>query len=207
MKKIGIMGGTFNPIHYGHLLMAESAYHQFGLDEVLIMPNKSTYYKKMVHTVTEEQRLDMIRMAIADNDHFTLSLEEINRGGTTYTVETLYSLTEQNSDCEFYFILGADSLYYIDTWYKAEEIFKLAVIVVAGRGGASVSALDSQIEYIEDRFDGARIEKLYSPIMEISSSNIRKRIKNGDSIRYLLPQNVADYILENNIYIPEESKA
>lgn len=202
-KKIGIMGGTFNPIHFGHLLLAETAYEQFGLDEIMIMPTKNTYYKKMPHHVTQEQRLDMIRLAIEDNPHFYLSLEEINREGTTYTVETLQNLTKAYPNNEYYFIVGADSLYHMESWYQPEEIFKMATIVVAGRGGASVSALESQIEYLENKFDDARIEKLYSPIMEISSSGIRKRVMQGNSIRYLLPQQVVDYIEEHRVYLPE----
>ena len=118
-KKIGIMGGTFNPIHHGHLLLAERDYHQFGLDKILVMPTKNTYYKKMPDNVTEEQRIDMIKLAIADNEHFELSLEEINREGITYTYETLLNLTRDNPDCEYYFIMGADSLYHIESWVLA----------------------------------------------------------------------------------------
>lgn len=198
-KKIGIMGGTFNPIHHGHLLLAETAYHQFHLDQILIMPTKNTYYKKMPQNVTQEQRVEMVRLAIEDNDKFTLSLEEIHRDGTTYTVETLRNLTAQHPDYEYYFIMGADSLYHIESWYEVEEIFTLAVIVVAGRGAGTAAALDSQIEYIENKYD-ARIEKLNSPVLEIASNDIRKRVKRGDSIRYLLPQNVVEYIYENHIY-------
>lgn len=198
-KKIGIMGGTFNPIHHGHLLLAERAYHQFGLDKVLVMPTKNTYYKKMPDNVTEEQRIDMIKLAIADNDHFELSLEEINREGITYTYETLLNLTRDNPDCEYYFIMGADSLYHIESWYMVEKIFEMATILVAARGVGTSSVLDSQIEYVQSKYD-AVIEKLYAPIMEISSNDIRKRVQNGESIRYLLPQNVVQYIEEHHVY-------
>ncbi len=92
-KKIGIMGGTFNPIHFGHLLLAETAFHQFNLDEILIMPTKNPYYKKISNSVTEEDRVAMVELAIEDNVHFQLSKEELNREGTTYTVETLSHLT------------------------------------------------------------------------------------------------------------------
>ena len=109
-RKIGIMGGTFNPIHFGHLLLAETAYHQFSLDEILFMPTKNPYYKKLGNSVTEEDRVQMVKLAIKDNAHFTFSGEELNREGTTYTVETLKNLTQKNPDCEYYFIMGADSL-------------------------------------------------------------------------------------------------
>lgn len=198
-KKIGIMGGTFNPIHHGHLLLAERAYHQFGLDKILVMPTKNTYYKKMPDNVTEEQRIDMIKLAIADNEHFELSLEEINREGITYTYETLLNLTRDNPDCEYYFIMGADSLYHIESWYMVEKIFEMATILVAARGVGTSSVLDSQIEYVQNKYD-AVIEKLYAPIMEISSNDIRKRVKNRESIRYLLPQIVVEYIEEHHVY-------
>ena len=193
------MGGTFNPIHHGHLLLAERAYHQFELDRVLIMPTKNTYYKEMPKDITEEQRIEMVQLAIEDNDHFKLSLEEIHREGTTYTVETLEHLTQEHPECEYYFIMGADSLYHIESWYRVEDIFRMTHIIVAGRGAGAASALDSQIDYIVNKYE-AKIEKLDAPIMEIASNDIRKRIKNGKSIRYLLPQKVIDYIYLNHVY-------
>ncbi len=196
------MGGTFNPIHNGHLLLAETAYYQFHLDEILIMPTKNTYYKKMPDHVTEEDRVNMIRLAIEDNPNFILSKEELNRDGTTYTVETLENLTARHPDHEFYFIVGADSLFHIDSWKEPEKIFKLATILVAGRSGGFSISLDSQIDYLEDKFD-AEIKKLKAPMLEISSNNIRKRIGQGESIRYLLPDNVRKYIMENHVYLPQ----
>ena len=134
-KKIGIMGGTFNPIHFGHLLLAETAFHQFKLDEILIMPTKNPYYKKISNSVTEEDRVTMVELAIEDNQHFRLSKEELNREGTTYTVETLSHLTRKHPEYEYYFIMGADSLYHIESWKEPEKILNMAVIVVAGRAG------------------------------------------------------------------------
>ena len=206
-KKIGIMGGTFNPIHFGHLILAETSYHQFDLDQVLIMPTKNTYYKRMNHLVSEEDRTRMVQLAIEGNDHFRLSLEEINREGTTYTVETLRNLTAIHKNVEYYFIMGADSLYHMETWKDVEEILSMAVIVVAGRGSeGSGSSLNSQIEYMENKYD-ARILKLSSPVMEISSNDIRRRIREGESIRYLLPDSVRNYILDHGIYRTEDKNA
>ena len=205
-KKIGIMGGTFNPIHNGHLILAETAYHQFGLDEVLVMPTKNTYYKRMNDLVSEDERTKMVTLAIEDNDHFTLSLEEINREGTTYTVETLRNLTSSQPDVDYYFIMGADSLYHLETWKDVQQILDMAIIVVAGRGSeGSGSSLNSQIEYLENKFD-ATILKLRSPVMEISSNDIRRRVREGESIRYLLPEKVRQYILENDIYKNREKE-
>ncbi len=205
-KKIGIMGGTFNPIHNGHLILAETAYHQFGLDEVLVMPTKNTYYKRMNDLVSEDERTKMVTLAIEDNDHFTLSLEEINREGTTYTVETLRNLTSSQPDVDYYFIMGADSLYHLETWKDVQQILDMAIIVVAGRGSEGAgSSLNSQIEYLENKFD-ATILKLRSPVMEISSNDIRRRVREGESIRYLLPEKVRQYILENDIYKNREKE-
>lgn len=198
-KKIGIMGGTFNPIHFGHLLLGETAYEQFSLDEVLFMPTKNPYYKKLTNSVTEEDRMQMVQLAIWDNSHFTFSGEELDREGTTYTVETLTNLTERNPDCAYYFIMGADSLYHIESWKDTEKVLQMAVILVAGRGDLS-SSLSSQIEYIENKYD-ASIHFLNSPSLEISSNDIRRRIRAGESIRYLLPREVEEYIYEHKLYI------
>ena len=198
-KKIGIMGGTFNPIHFGHLLLGETAYEQFSLDEVLFMPTKNPYYKKLTNSVTEEDRMQMVQLAIRDNSHFTFSGEELDREGTTYTVETPTSLTERNPDCAYYFIMGADSLYHIESWKDTEKVLQMAVILVAGRGDLS-SSLSSQIEYIENKYD-ASIHFLNSPSLEISSNDIRRRIRAGESIRYLLPREVEEYIYEHKLYI------
>ncbi len=200
-RKIGIMGGTFNPIHYGHLLLAETAYYQFDLDEILIMPTKNTYYKNMSSLENEQHRVNMVSLAIEDNEHFVLSKEEINREGTTYTVETLENLTAQNPNCQYFFIMGADSLYHIESWREPEKILAMATIVVAGRESYGTgSSLFSQIEYLENKFD-AKIKPLHSPVMEISSNDIRRRVREGESIRYLLPQKVADYIREQGLYL------
>ena len=193
------MGGTFNPIHFGHLLLGETAYEQFSLDEVLFMPTKNPYYKKLTNSVTEEDRMQMVQLAIRDNSHFTFSGEELDREGTTYTVETLTNLTERNPDCAYYFIMGADSLYHIESWKDTEKVLQMAVILVAGRGDLS-SSLSSQIEYIENKYD-ASIHFLNSPSLEISSNDIRRRIRAGESIRYLLPREVEEYICEHKLYI------
>lgn len=207
-KKVGIMGGTFNPIHFGHLLLAETAYQQFDLDEVLIMPTKNTYYKKMNNLVQAEDRVNMVKLAIEDNPHFVLSREELNRDGTTYTVDTLTRLTAQEPDSRFYFIMGADSLYHLESWREPRKILSMAVILVAGREGSGIGAsLRSQKEYLENKFD-ADIRMLQSPVMEISSNDLRRRVREGRSIRYLLPKPVAEYIYENKLYLPggEESQ-
>ena len=205
-RKIGIMGGTFNPIHFGHLLLAETAHDQFGLDQVLIMPTKNTYYKQMNNLVSEQDRVTMVDLAIADNPNFVLPKLELDRDGTTYTVETLRQLTTAHPEDQYYFIMGADSLFHIESWYEPAEILRMANILVAGRGSSGEgSLLTSQIAYLNDKYD-ASIYLLNSPNMEISSHNIRRRVYNGDSIRYLLPREVADYISRNGLYGRRDSE-
>lgn len=202
-KKIGIMGGTFNPIHHGHLILAQTAYEQFHLDQILFIPNKNPYYKRLHSIVTEEHRSDMVKLAIAGNDAFAFSDVELQREGNTYTVETLRILTKEHPDTEYYFIMGADSLFHFESWKEHEEIFTLATLLVATRDSVSMNNIESQIEYLEERYDGVKIECLLAPSLEISSSGIRKMIKKGSSIRYLVPDAVAAYINENRIYLEE----
>ena len=192
------MGGTFNPIHNGHLLLGEMAYEQFDLDKVLIMPAKNPYYKTISSNILEEDRVEMIRRAIADNPHFQFSDIELQREGMTYTVDTLEILTKKYPDVEFYFIMGADSLYHMETWRDCERILKLSKIVAASRDD-SYSAIDAQIEYINDKYD-AEVLRLNSPNLEISSSYLRKQMKLGRSCRYLLPDSVREYIMERKLY-------
>jgi nicotinate-nucleotide adenylyltransferase len=203
-KKVGIMGGTFNPIHNGHLILGQTAYEQFGLDEVLFMPNKKAYYKKLSRNVTDQQRCDMVKLAIENNDAFTFSDIEVNREGVTYTVETLRILTSQNPDHAYYFIMGADSLFHFDTWKEAGEIVKMATLLVATRDSMATFDIESQIEYLQSEFEDARIECLFSPSLEISSNQLRKRCREGKSIRYLVPDSVAFYIDEHDLYVQEK---
>ena len=178
--------------------------HQTGAvnsHEILIMPTKNPYYKKISNSVTEEDRVAMVELAIEDNVHFQLSKEELNREGTTYTVETLSHLRVKHPGYEYYFIMGADSLYHIESWKDPEKILEMATIVVAGRAGTGTS-LSSQIEYIENKYD-ATIYRLNSPVLEISSNDIRRRVRDGESIRYLLPSKVVDYIYGHNLYQPD----
>lgn len=200
MKKIGIMGGTFNPIHNGHLVLAETAYEQFHLDQILFMPTKNPYYKKLGHSATEEDRVSMVKLAIEGNDAFAFSDLELLREGTTYTVETLEILTKEHPDTEYYFIMGADSLYHFETWKDPQEILSMAVILVASRDDVSSQSIEGQIEYLENKYENANIHCLVTPNLEISSNNLRKRCKEGRSIRYLLPDPVKNYIQENGLY-------
>ena len=205
MKKIGIMGGTFNPIHNGHLVMAQTAYEQFDLDQILFMPTKNPYYKKLNQSATLEDRTSMVKLAIEDNEAFSFSELELLRDGNTYTVETLKIMTKENPDVEYYFIMGADSLYHFETWKEPQEILNMAILLVAARDDVSSHAIEGQIEYLENKYENARIKCLLTPNLEISSNNLRKRCREGRSIRYLLPVQVEEYIREHGLYRKEKT--
>ena len=199
-KKIGIMGGTFDPIHIGHLLIAEQACQQFSLDKVLFMPAGNPPHKKNREgRATNEQRTEMTRMAIDSNPHFELSLMEMNEAGYSYTYITLEKLKEQNPDTDYYFIIGADSLYDFKGWAMPERICACATILVATRNHTDEKLLDYELQMNSSWFNG-RFEKLIIDNIDISSQQLRKWIREGKSVRYYTPDSVIAYINEHQIY-------
>ncbi len=200
MKKIGIMGGTFNPIHFGHLFLAENAFEQIGLDQILFMPSKNPPHKEKPYQVTELQRVEMVSLAIADNPHFALSTFELERNGYTYTADTLTLLKEENPDVEYYFIVGADSLFMMQQWYHPQTVFSLCTVVAAGRNNVEPKMLKQQAEYLRQQYQ-ASIVLLDMPTIQIASEEIRKRIRKQRSIRYYLPDEVIEYINHNKLYL------
>ena len=199
-KRIGIMGGTFDPIHIGHLILGETAYHQFHLDKVLFMPAGNPPHKQVrENRATDSQRVDMVRLAIASNPHFTLSMEEMHREGYSYTYRTLERLKKRYPDTEYYFILGADSLYTFDEWKEPARILGACTILVGTRNHTSDEKLDRVIEHLEEKYHG-QIEKLESLNIDISSKMIRSWIEKGRSLAYYVPDQVIEYIQKNNIY-------
>lgn len=199
LKKTGIMGGTFNPIHMGHLIVAEKAREQFGLDEVLFLPSGVPYMKNCDEVLPGKIRMEMTGLAIQGNPFFTISSMEIERKGRTYTYETLEELRAQNPDTEYYFILGADSLWKIEDWRSPERIFAACHILAAVRDDRSSGDMEKQAAYLKEKF-GAGIFLLQTGHIEISSSMIRSLCREGKSIRYLVPDAVYDYIRKNRLY-------
>ena len=196
--KVGILGGTFSPIHYGHLILAETAYDRFGLDKVMIMPAGDPYFKDLNKMAADEHRENMTRLAIEGNPHVEFSDMELKREGKTYTVDTLIELTTQHPDDEFYFIVGSDTLYNIEKWYRPAEIFQMAKFLTSCRNIEN-QELTEQIDYLKNKF-GAKIYNLYMPNIDISSTDIRDKVKHGMSIRYFTPDAVIEYIQEHNLY-------
>lgn len=199
MSKVGIMGGTFNPIHFGHLILAESAYEEIGLDLVLFMPSKNPPHKEKAEVISEEHRSMMVELAILGNPHFELSTIELDRAGTTYTADTLTILTEENPDNDYYFIMGADSLFKMETWMTCQVVFDLCTVVVACRDNLQAEDISNKIQYFKDKYN-ARIVTLNMPNYELSSALLRDRISKGKSIQYYVPEKVNEYINDNSFY-------
>lgn len=199
-RKVGIMGGTFDPIHVGHLILGESAYHQFGLEEVLFMPSGNPPHKRnRIGRGSLEQRIEMVKLAVGDNPHFTLSLAEACEEGYTYTKETLTRLTAEHPDTDYYFIMGADSLFSFEEWKEPDKIAQLAVIVAAVRNHIDMQELETQIHHLKSVMS-ADIRILDTPNMDISSHMLREWIKEGKSTRYYLPDGVLSYIQQFDLY-------
>lgn len=198
-QKVGIMGGTFNPIHYGHLLLGECAREQFGLDKVLYMPLKKPPHKDAREIVSDIHRVQMIQLAIENNPYFELSTLELERMGTTYTVDTVTYLTKQYPENEYYFIIGADSLFQFETWKDPDKVLSLVHVLAATRDGILFSKVEKQAEYLMKKYHGD-IALIKFSTVDISSSVIRKKCKGNESIRYLVPLEVEKYIKDNKLY-------
>lgn len=203
-KKTGIMGGTFDPIHISHLVLGERAYEQFGLDKVLFMPSGNPPHKRnRKGRASDSQRIEMVKRAIADNPHFELSLAEMEEEGYTYTYQTLERLRGRHPDTEYYFIIGEDSLFSFETWKEPARICKACTLVTAVRDKDSVDRMEEEMHRLSKLLHG-RFVRLDTPFLDISSHEIRDRICNRESIRYYVPENVRQYILEQNLYFTSE---
>lgn len=198
-RKIGIMGGTFNPIHNGHVALADAAYKTFSLDKVLFMPSGNSYMKQ--HVLDNSKRVSMVSKAIESISYFELSTIEVERFGNTYTSETLQQLTQQNPDVQYYFIMGADSLFHIEKWKDPEIIFQLSTLICMVRDDYNMADIKKKGAELAQR--GADILYLNMPKIDISSTDIRNRVKLHQSISDLVPEKVAKYILQEHLYEKE----
>lgn len=198
-KKTGIMGGTFNPIHFGHLLLAEQAMEAYDLDEVLFIPSGNPYMKDAEPIVNKNVRAHMTKLALNGHSYFRMSSIELDREGPTYTYETLETLKEENPDCTYYFILGADSLLTMETWKNPELIFRNCVVIASVRGTGTEDKIRKIATHLIYEYQ-ADVHILPARFIDLSSSEIRQRIASGKSVRYMLPEKVREYIYENGLY-------
>jgi len=200
VQKIGLFGGTFDPVHTGHLILAEFIREAAGLSKIYFIPTKIHPLKNNRHIQTAQHRLKMLEMATGDNPDFLISDFELQQPGTSYTIDTVKSFRQQYppDNFELYFLVGADNLDQFHLWKQPDELVKLCQFILFGRPGYEISAgansYASTFRFIE------------APLLEISSTEIRKRVRQGLSIRYLVPPGVEDYIKKHTLYEsdPEE---
>lgn len=194
---IGVLGGTFDPVHIGHLVVAEEARIRLGFKEVLFVPAGQPWLKLDRNITPVVHRVEMVRRAIADNPHFKLCTIEVERPGPSYTVDTLTRLQKQlGSEASLFFIIGRDTLAELPLWKEPEKLIQLCRLVVAPRlGSKDLKHLETAIPGLLDK-----VIQLDMPVIGISSSGIRQRIAQGLSIRYWVPAEVEKYIAERKIY-------
>lgn len=198
--KIGIMGGTFDPIHNGHLMLGEYAYQEFQLDEVWFMPNGNPPHKSndTIESQTKN-RVEMVRRAIAGKEYFSLQLYETKNKEVNYSYKTMEHFKKAYPEYTFYFIIGADSLFSIEKWVHPEILLRDCIVLAAYRDDTGTDEMLSQIQYLNEKY-GADIRLLNTPNVDISSSDIRERIKDGLSIRKMVPEAVFNYIEQNQLF-------
>ncbi|MBQ3573903.1 MAG: nicotinate-nucleotide adenylyltransferase [Clostridia bacterium] len=199
-RKIGIMGGNFNPPHLAHLMAAECAARELELEKVIFLPTGKISYKDSRENATAEDRLEMTRLAISQNPMFDISDIESVSDEYSYTCFTLEKLKELYKDAELYFIVGADSLDYMDRWKHPQRIFELSSVAVVDRQGFGIGRCLKKAEELKSEF-GADIHFVEMPRVDISSSVIRERIASGQPVEDMLTDAVFDYIRENNLYL------
>lgn len=194
------MGGTFDPIHYGHLLAAEEARERFGLGRVLFVPSGLPPHKKDYPVTDAEHRYAMTVLATADNPHFFVTRIEMDRPGPSYAVDTVRLLAEQSPDATFVFITGADAVLEILQWKDATALIEQCEFIAVTRPGYDLSALDR----LDPDFR-ARVQRLVIPGIEVSSTELRERVRNGLTIAYLTPRTVERYIAKHGLYRSPEA--
>lgn len=188
MKKIGLVGGTFNPPHYGHLLIASEIKEALGLDEMHFLPAAQSPFKDKNTRVTDENRLDMLKLALQELPQSSIETIELERGGVSYTVDTVKELVETHEETEYFFLIGADQVEKLRDWYKIDELVNLVTIVAVPRPGYSLQT-DYPVQFVT------------IPQLDVSSTELRRRLQEGISTRFLMPQSVAAYCEKEGLYV------
>jgi len=196
---IAILGGSFNPIHIGHIGMAESAFRLLGLN-IVLMPNKTTYYKEHKTFAPDDDRLEMLRLVSDHYSYMYYSDMEIVRGGITHTIDTIEAFKSVNPDRNIYFIIGGDSLEWIDKWVDSERLLKDVIFLTAVRGDTDRERTLQIIDRLNRDYPDSRIKMLDMYDIPISSSDIRTLLLQGKDVKGLVPDYIRDYILEKNLY-------
>ncbi|HVW02637.1 MAG TPA: nicotinate-nucleotide adenylyltransferase [Planctomycetaceae bacterium] len=201
--RLGILGGTFDPVHYGHLLLAERCREECRLDQVWFVPAGVPPHKQAQQLTPGVQRAEMLEFAVAGIPEFKVSRCEIQRSGPSYTVETLRELRHVRPGDELFFLVGADSLIELPTWREPREIAELASLIVVRRGSQPAPELESLVPHLGTEAV-SRIQHVEMPAIGLASRDIRARVSAGRSIRFTTPRAVEQYIAEHGLYRPAE---
>jgi len=200
MTRLGVMGGTFDPIHYGHLVAAESARESFGLDRILFVPAGQPPHKAEVPVTAAEHRYAMTLLATASNPRFDVSRIELDRPGPSYTVDTITALRELHGpEAEIFFVTGADAIMEIFSWNRSDALLESCQFIAVTRPGTSARRLQEWVARLEQGH-GRRFHRVAVPGVAISSTDIRQRVRDGRPIRYLVPEAVEVYIQKHRLY-------
>ena len=194
---IGVLGSAFNPPHYGHLALAQEALWQLGLDEVVLVPTGEAPHKRIADEPGREARMEMTRLAAAEDPRFSVSALEVEREGLSYTYETLEALANDRADTQLVFVMGADAAVGLESWRNPERVVELASLAVARRAGVSEADVGAVMRSLGCE---ERATMLEMPQFGVSSSAVRERAKQGRPLRYLVPDPVASLIEEKEIY-------
>lgn len=198
MKKYGIFGGTFNPIHYGHLMICEYLKEELGLDEIIFIPTGNPPHKDL--DVSARARYDMVKLAIESNPGFEISDIETKRVKLSYTVDTVIELKKIYKEEKLFFLIGLDTLFQLKTWKKIEELSGEIEFVVALRPKyIDIEEINRELKFLRENY-GTKVEIIHTPLYEISSTELRERIKEEKSVKYLIPEEVVNYIKESGFY-------
>lgn len=201
MPRLGLMGGTFDPIHHGHLFIAEEARQTFALDQVIFVPNRQPPLDKGRTVSPAEDRCAMTELAIASNTHFALSRLELDRPGPSYTIDTLRHFRQTFPDPDaLFFITGADAIRDLRRWHEPDALLAACRFAAAARPGIDLDALRADAPL------WARVDVLNIPLLDISSTDLRRRVREGRSVKYLLPEVVEAYIRANGLYRAEHTQ-
>ncbi len=200
MEKIGILGGTFNPIHYGHLMISEYLRDELNLDKVIYVPTGYSPHK--INSISADIRYKMVEIAIKNNENFQISDVEAKSGKISYSVNTVKKLKESHPG-EYFFLIGSDTIFQLKTWRKLEELSKEVHFVAALRPEyLERDKIDEEIKFLKKNFN-TQITIINGPLYQVSSTELRDRMKTKKSVRYLIPDEVIRFIRENNLYRDE----
>lgn len=200
-ERLGLFGGSFDPVHYGHLLLAECCREQARLHQVIFLPAAVPPHKQDRPMTPSAYRVEMLELAIAGHEHFCISRYEAQRQGVTYTVDTLRYFRQEHPQAELFLLLGADMFNDLPHWHRAEEVCRLALPLVARRAGGAEIDFGLLAHLVEpDRLEAMRRHQVEMPAIGISSTDLRRRVAAGRSIRYQTPRAVEEYIRSHGLY-------